>query len=130
MRIYPSLKLFGRGKIFDVWSIPHFFFGVVAASFAIVFGFDFLPTFGAILLAAITWELFEAWVGIHETLTNRVTDCALPLFGLTLTYRLFENVPIAHGHQDAVLAAAIFVFLLVNYISWEARFNGEREFQS
>lgn len=116
------------GGMFDVWSVPHFFFGVVAAIWAVVFGMGFLETWGAILCLALFWEWFETNLGVRETWRNRFGDCLLPLLAFSGTYPLFEMVPFAHGDRSAVLVAAILIFFLMNYISWEARLNGEREF--
>ena len=48
-----AFKLFGHGGAIDIWSMPHLFFGVVAAIFAIVVGMDFLPAFPLRLLVVI-----------------------------------------------------------------------------
>jgi hypothetical protein len=121
-------KYYGRGKIFDVWSVPHFFFGVMAASFLGVFPVPFWSLFLTIILLAFAWECFELWVGIHETFLNRVTDALLPLFGFFLLSSVFQNIPFSDGHRSGIFLVSILVFLLLNYISWEARFNGEHEF--
>ena len=119
---------YGRGRLFDVWSIPHFFFGVVAASFFGVFPVHFWYFFGGIVLLAFAWECFEIWVGIRETFLNRVTDSLLPLLGFFLLYDVFQSMPLLEEHRSGIFVVSIFVFLLLNYISWEARFNGEKEF--
>lgn len=124
-----AFKLFGHGGAIDIWSMPHLFFGVVAAIFAIVVGLGFLPTFILILLIAIFWEWFERrYLGVRENRLNQSADCALPLIAFSLSYPLFETVPFAHGSRPAILVAAVLLFFLLNYISWEARLNGEREF--
>ncbi len=124
-----TFRLFGHGGAIDIWSMPHLFFGVVAAIFAIVVGMDFLPTFALILLIAIFWEWFERrYLGVRENRLNQSADCALPLIAFSLAYPLFETVPFAHGSRPAILVAAVLLFFLLNYISWEARLNGEREF--
>lgn len=124
-----AFKLFGKGGAIDIWSMPHLFFGVVAAIFAIVFSFGFLPIFAIILLIALFWEWFERrYLGVRENFLNRSTDCALPLVAFSLAYPLFETVSFAHGSRPAILVAAVLLFFLLNYISWEARLNGEREF--
>jgi len=128
MKKYWWSQLYGRGKIFDVWSVPHFFFGVMAASFFGVFPVHFWYLFFGIILTAFAWECFELWVGIRETFLNRVTDGLLPLLGFFLLYHIFQNIPLAYGHRSGIFVVSIFTFLLLNYISWEARFNGEREF--
>lgn len=119
---------YGRGRLFDVWSIPHFFFGVVAASFFGVFPVHFWYFFGGIVLLAFSWECFEIWVGIRETFLNRVTDSLLPLLGFFLLYDVFQSMPLLEEHRSGIFVVSIFVFLLLNYVSWEARFNGEKEF--
>lgn len=130
MRRY-KFKFFGRGHAVDIWSMPHLFFGVVAAIFAIVFQFGFLPTFVGILVVAIFWEWFERrYLGVIEIPINRFMDCALPLIAFTMSYQLFEAVPFAHGDRPAILVVAVLIFFLINYISWEARLNGDGEFLS
>lgn len=124
-----EFTFFGRRKIFDIWSVSHLFFGVVMACFAAMFDFSFLLALGIVFTLAVVWEYFESKVGISETVANRITDVLLPLLGFGLTYQVLESLLLADGHLSAVLAVSIFVFLLMNYVSWEARFNGEREFQ-
>lgn len=121
-------QFYGRGKIFDVWSVPHFFFGVMAAGFLGVFPVHFWYFFGSIILMAFVWECFELWVGIRETFLNRLTDGLLPLIGFFLLYHIFQNMSLSEEHHSGIFVVSIFVFLLLNYISWEARFNGEKEF--
>ncbi len=122
-------RLFGKGKAIDIWSFPHLFFGVVAAIFSIVFSLGFLATFLGVCGAALFWEWFEfRYLGVRESLANRCMDCALPLVAFSLAYPLFETVPFAHGSRPAILVAAVLLFFLLNYISWEARLNGEQEF--
>jgi hypothetical protein len=124
-----TFTFFGKGKAVDIWSLPHLFFGVVAAIFSIVFGLGFLPPFLGVLGAALFWEWFEKrYLGVKESLLNRTMDCVLPLLAFVLAYQLFETVPFSHGDRPAILVAALLVFFLVNYVSWEARSNGEREF--
>lgn len=79
---------------------------------------------------AVMWECFEVRVGIRETLANRAADSALPLLGFSLMYHVFQTASLAEGHASMVLFVSLFVFVLVNYASWEARVNGDRDFQS
>ena len=124
-----AFKLFGHGGAIDIWSLLPLFCGAVAAIVAYAGGMDFLPTFALILLIAIFWEWFERrYLGVRENRLNQSADCALPLIAFSLAYPLFETVPFAHGSRPAILVAAVLVFFLLNYISWEARLNGEREF--
>lgn len=128
MKNYQLQKWFGRGRMLDVWSVPHFFFGVVAAVFSLVFGFSFLVILFSILPLAIAWEWIEVRIGIYERLSNRIMDCILPLIGFILAHHLLDYLPVSLEQHPAMLATTLCIFFGINYISWEARFNGEREF--
>lgn len=124
-----KFRFFGRGRAVDIWSMPHLFFGVVASIFAIVFHIGFWTTFLGILALALFWEWFERkYLGVIEIPINRAMDCVLPLVAFVLSYQLFEAVPFAHGDRPAILVVAVLIFFLINYISWEARLNGDGEF--
>ncbi len=112
-----------------MWSVPHFFFGVVVASSVGVFGLPVGPALVGMLALALMWEFFEIHVGIRETCANRVADGLLPLLGFVLMYQVFQTAPLADEHAPLVLFVALFVFALVNYVSWGARLSGESDFQ-
>lgn len=77
------LDTWGReGKFVDLWSIPHFMFGVLGY----LMGIDVIYV-GAI---AATWELIEVAARVREYTTNRVTDVLLAVVGWGATHAVMS----------------------------------------
>lgn len=112
-----------------MWSLPHAFFGVVMALAVADFGYGFTAGFGATLAIAFLWEWFERRAGIREPFWNSVTDCGLPLLLYALTSGLAESLSARLGNVRALLIASLLVYLIINALAWEARLNGERDYQ-
>lgn len=121
-------RLFGRGKVLDYWSIPHFFFGTVTALSAITFSWSIPLTFFGTIVIAIVWEFLEMGSGLRETDGNKIADVVLPLLSFWLTLVLVDRSDQNLGHNSSLLAVAIVVYLSLNFFAWRARFDHDREF--
>src|SRR3989344_5332818 len=100
-----------KGRAFDLWSIPHFLFGILMAfvpPFAdISFSFVLVLT----LVLAILWELFEMSVGIKETVLNSLLDVFLPI----AAYIIASYVLLSFSyHREDLGVVTIAVLILYN----------------
>jgi hypothetical protein len=116
------------GRLFDIWSVPHFLFGVVAAMIAAVFSFPFFETLLIVLALAVAWEFIETAFGISEYGWNMLTDIVLPLAAFIVTTLLVDRADIDRDHRVALLVISVMVYVFTNVIAWQARLNGDREF--
>lgn len=117
-----------RKRIFDPWAIGHFLFGALTASGAIAFDLPILMSFWATLAIAICWEFFEMKIGLHENTWNVLLDIALPLAAYWITIWLTLQIPIGTDHHANIFIIILIVYLYANWIAWQARFEGDREF--
>lgn len=118
-----------KGRAFDLWSIPHFLFGILMGFVPplvdyISFSFALVLT----LVIAVLWELFEMGIGIRETVLNSLLDVFLPVVGYILTSYILISYSY-HRDDLMVVAAAIFaVYLFTNLSGWRAYRRRQREF--
>lgn len=116
------------GRLFDIWSVPHFLFGVVAAMMTIVYAWPFWETFFAILLLAVLWEGFEMRMRIAEYFWNMLTDVSLPLVAYGAVIFLVDHAGIDQEHRVALLVISILVYVFTNVFAWRARLFGDQDF--
>ena len=117
-------------KLIDFWSVPHFLAGVVAGLAAALFSWSPVPVFFAVLALAIFWEIFEAWFKLGEVSWNVVSDIALPLVAFPITYFLASRSELETEHKVLLLVMVVVIYVYTNLISWQARFNGDKDFKS
>ncbi len=116
------------GRLFDIWSVPHFLFGIVVAMVAIVFSLPFSETLAALLLIAFLWECFEMWLRISEYFWNMLTDVLLPVLAYLIVFPVIEQTGIDHEHRVALLVISLLVYISTNAFAWRARFSGDQDF--
>lgn len=120
--------LWRKGRAFDMWSIPHFLFGVLMAFLPPLadMSFSMMLTLTAIL--AVLWELLEMNIGIKETVLNSLLDVFLPIVGYIITsYVLLFN----SYHREDIMVVAIAVsaiYLFTNISGWRAYRRRQRGF--
>lgn len=115
-------------RLFDGWSVPHFLFGVVAATAAIAFSWPLVTTFVAMLVIAIAWEYFERRVEIREAFGNPWMDIILPVLAFGCTLLLVDQAPLHREEHIGLFVSATGLFLFVNAAAWKARFEKDRDF--
>mgnify|MGYP003394303087 CR=1 FL=1 len=126
--IKPKRDWWQKGRAFDLWSIPHFLFGILMAfvppltdiSFSIVLTFSFI--------LAVLWELFEIYIGIKETVLNSLLDVFLPIVAFIITSYMLHIYTFRHD-ELLVIAVAIFVlYVFTNISGWLAYRRRNRDF--
>ncbi|MEP7162826.1 MAG: hypothetical protein ABI747_03630 [Candidatus Moraniibacteriota bacterium] len=117
-----------RGRAIDIWSIPHFVFGVVVSMFALLFGVPFTETLLITLVLAIFWEYFEMRLRLREERLNVLADVLLPLFACLVTFLLLGNEAISFEQRIGLLTVSVLFYIMVTVVAWRARLNHERGF--
>lgn len=117
-----------KGRAFDLWSIPHFLFGVFMSFLPGLVGISTMTALAFTVILAMLWEVYEKFVSIRETTQNSVLDIILPVVAFTLTSSALLIYPLQHD-QIAVLATAVFtLYLFTNISGWLAYRRRNRDF--
>ncbi|MFA5998121.1 MAG: hypothetical protein WC814_01925 [Candidatus Paceibacterota bacterium] len=117
-----------KGRAFDLWSIPHFLFGVLTAFLPPLTGISFLTALVLTVIFAMLWEIYEKFVDIKEKIQNILLDIILPVVAFTLTSLILR---IYSFHYDNLLVVAVAVLLLytfTNVSGWLAYRRRNRDF--
>lgn len=117
-----------KGRALDLWSIPHFLFGILTAFLPLLTGISFLTALEITIALAILWELFEKSIGIKETVLNSLLDIFLPIGACIITSYLLRVYSLRH---DELLVATVAVFMLyvfTNLSGWLAYRRRNRDF--
>lgn len=113
-------NLFEEGLYLDLWSVPHFLFGLIVFIFFIDKKFRLELSFLFTAILAIGWEIFEIRVKVTEVYTNRITDVVLTLLGFVLLAYLnkktnFMTNPIV---KDTAWRYIVIFWILINALGW------------
>ena len=124
----PRRDWWKKGRAFDLWSIPHFLFGILMAFLPQLAGISILTALSLMIILAMVWEIYEKFIDIKETIENSLLDIILPVVAFMLTSRLLAAYSL-HSDDLKVFAVAIFaVFLFTNISGWRAYRRRKREF--
>ena len=116
-----------RHEGLDLWSIPHFLFGILVAIAALLSPMPLLEIFIATLLVSIAWELFEKmFLGVDESLKNQILDVVLGLVGFVLTLYLFDYYAPSADLLTMVGIVVLALYGLCNFLGWQAHRRRER----
>jgi len=118
-----------RGKAFDLWSIPHFLFGVLMGAIPQLVGVPLLTAFILMTVLAILWEIFEKLVNVKESIQNILLDISLPVFSFTLTSFIIFVYPIHTSDLTVVASAVLFLYIFTNISGWLAYRRRQRDFR-
>ncbi|MFA6519451.1 MAG: hypothetical protein WCT41_01350 [Candidatus Paceibacterota bacterium] len=125
----PKRDWWQKGRAFDLWSIPHFLFGILTALLPSLVGISLLTALTITLVCAMAWEIYEKFVYIRETVQNSLLDILLPVVAFTITSELILFYP-PHPDDLLVLATAVFVlYLFTNISGWRAYRRRNRAFR-
>lgn len=115
-----------QGRGLDLWSVPHFLFGVLMAMLPPLLDISFMTAFALMMILALVWEVYEKIIGIKETLLNILFDVILPVVGFVLTAnsllsRYYDLIDLQ------IFTAVIFVLYMgMNTLGWYAHVKREQ----
>lgn len=115
-------------RLLDVWSVPHFLFGMVMAIGALAFEWPIRFAFASTVIIALLWEQFESRIGIYERPGNPLMDILLPLLAFGMTLILVDQAPLHQDQHVGLFVSVAGLFLFVNAAAWKARFERDRDF--
>jgi len=117
-----------KGRGLDLWSIPHFLFGLLGGLVPFLFDISIAYAFVLMIGLAVVWEIFEKVVGLKETFQNILIDLILPCIAFVFTTRLLQIFPL-HYHDLLVIGGAVLlIYLFTNISGWRAYRRRQREF--
>lgn len=119
-----------KGRAFDLWSIPHFIFGMIMAMLPYTTNISLAASFALMLLLAILWELYEKVIKINETLTNNMFDVILPVISFIFVAMIVGQIQLSKQSAVVILSGLILVYLFTNISGWLAFRRRQREFMN
>ncbi len=119
-----------KGRGLDLWSIPHFLFGILTGFLPSLIGISFLTALTLTLILAMSWEIYEKFVGIKETIQNSVLDIILPIFSFTLTSFILLVYPLHPNDLLVVAIAVLALYIFTNLSGWLAYRRRQRDFMN
>jgi hypothetical protein len=122
----PAFSISWReGRFFDLWMLVHFASGVAGALGNVFFG---LGTMGVYITATVMmtlWEIGEYFMGVRESMSNRLLDIAVGLAGVQLA--LWIAAPLSHRGRVIAFIVGFGIALLLSGRGWFAFRRRRRE---
>jgi hypothetical protein len=117
-----------KGRAFDLWSIPHFLFGILMGLLPPLTGISFLTACALTVILAMLWEIYEKFVAIKEAIQNSLLDIILPIVAFTATSYALLIYPL-HSDDLLIIMVAVSVLYIFTLISgWLAYIRRNRDF--
>ncbi|HCR52484.1 TPA: hypothetical protein DIV48_02430 [Candidatus Kaiserbacteria bacterium] len=113
-------RLWERGRGLDLWSVPHFLFGILGAMLPQLFGISSLTAFALVVICALLWEVYEKLANIRETVLNSLFDIILSILGFTIASLLLLAYPLEIYTLQIVAAALFGLYMGINILGWFA----------
>ncbi len=124
----PKRDWWKKGRAFDLWSIPHFLFGVLMAFVPPITGLSFLTALALTIILAMVWEIYEKFMDIKETVQNSLLDVILPVVAFTLTSYLLLIYPLHYDDSLVLMGAILALYTFTNVSGWLAYRRRNRNF--
>lgn len=119
-----------KGKAFDLWSIPHFLFGILMAFTPELIGISLRTGLALTVILAMLWEVYEKFIDIKETPQNILLDVLLPISAYSLTSYMLFIFPLPYEQHVLFATAVLILYLYTNISGWLAFRNRNRNFMS
>ncbi|MDP2655120.1 MAG: hypothetical protein Q8P17_00980 [bacterium] len=117
-----------KGRGLDLWSIPHFLFGILTAALSSLAGMSLFSGLAITIGLAILWEVFEKIIRVRESIQNILIDILLPIVAYASTMAVLFANPL---HPDELIVFAVAVLALytfTNLSGWFAYRRRKRDF--
>lgn len=116
----PKRDWWQKGRAFDLWSIPHFLFGILMAFLPPLTGISLLTALALTLILAMLWEIYEKFVQIRETVQNSLLDIILPIVAFTLTSYILRIYSFQYNDLLVIAIAVLVLYTFTNISGWLA----------
>jgi hypothetical protein len=101
--------LFSEMPYVDLWSAPHFLFGVIL--FFFLNKNKKIRNIFIILFVSVVWELFEIYIHVEEYFTNRISDIIMHFAGFYVAIFISGKFTI---NRNFVYTS----FIVLNLLGW------------
>lgn len=102
----------------DLWSVPHFLSGMLVGFSLFYAGTSPITSFFLAFMLLTAFEMWEAWMEIKETLTNRVMDVVIGMISFTPVFFLAASFPQWAVLLGFAVTGAADAFL--SFLGWRA----------
>jgi hypothetical protein len=109
-----------KGEGLDLWSIPHFLFGILMALLPPLFDVSVTAAFTFTVILGLLWEVYEKLAKIEETLLNSLFDVLLPIASFSITAYLFSRFSLDVGVAQVTLVVTLIFYISMNTLGWMA----------
>ncbi len=124
----PRRDWWKRGRAFDLWSIPHFLYGILTGMLPSLTEMPLLTALMLTIALAIVWEWYEKLIGIKETALNIAADFILPILAFTCISFLLRVYPLHPDSLSVILGAVVILYAYTNISGWLAYRRRNRAF--
>lgn len=119
-----------RGRAFDLWSIPHFLFGVLMCIVSALMAIPVFIAFTFTGLLAVFWEIAEEYMGVRENILNSFSDIVLSIMAFVLTYQALLAYPLNFDTLMVIFVAVLSIYTFTNVSGWLAFRRRNRAFRN
>jgi len=124
----PKRDWWQKGRALDMWSIPHFLFGVLTAILAALLNLSFIAMLALTTGIATLWEIGEYFFDIEETFLNRMFDIILPIVACILTINILLAYTLYRDDLIVIGIAVSIIYAYTNISGWLAYRRRHRDF--
>ncbi len=124
----PRRDWWQKGRAFDLWSIPHFLFGILMSFLPPLTGISFLTALALTIIFAMLWEIYEKFVAIKETIQNSLLDIILPIVAFTLTSYILRIYSFRYDDLVVIATALFVLYVFTNLSGWFAYLRRDHNF--
>jgi hypothetical protein len=124
----PKRDWWQKGRALDLWSIPHFLFGILMSFLPQLLGISFLTSLSLTVILAMLWEIYEKFVDIKEAVLNSLFDIILPIVAFTLSSIVLRVYPVHPDDLSVVAVAVLLVYIFTLTSGWLAYRRRNRDF--
>ena len=124
----PRRDWWKRGRAFDLWSIPHFLYGILTGMLPALTGISLLTALLLTVVLAVLWEWYEKLIGIRETALNIAADFILPILAFTGTSAVLDAYQLQYDEVLVIAGAVLILYAYTNISGWLAYRRRHRDF--
>jgi hypothetical protein len=125
-----SIQRLKEGKAIDLWSIPHFLYGILMGLLPPLIGISFPTAFVLLLILGLLWELYEKMIDVKETMMNIPFDFILPIASFAVSANILMSHAFAYQDILVVETAFFILYAYTNISGWVAYRRRKKEFMS